>query len=162
MKSARNRFLTMMATATLVAILFLPRLAMASAIAVVAHSDVPIDEISFTELKKVLRGDREFWSSGNPVTLIVRAPVAAERTLLLKTVYEMSENQFRQYWISKVFRAEAASEPRIVLSSDETAELLTVITGAVGLMRADEVPQGLKILRVDGKNPGDPGYPLAE
>jgi hypothetical protein len=162
MRAARNRFLTMMASATLIAILFLPRLALASSIAVVAHPDVPIDDITFTELKKVLRGDREFWSSGNPVTLIVRAPVAAERTLLLNSVYEMSESQFRQYWISKVFRAEAVAEPRIVLSSDETAELLTIITGAVGLMRADEVPQGLKILRVDGKNPGDPGYPLVE
>lgn len=148
----------------LIALLVLaaPGAALADAIAVVTHPGVPVDDISFGEIKKILRGDREFWSAGNPVTLIVRAPVAMERTLLLETVYEMSEAQFRQYWISKVFRAEAVAEPRIVLSSDETAELLAVIEGAVGLIRADEVPQGLKILRVDGKNPGEAGYPLEQ
>jgi len=148
--------------ALLVTLLGLAPVALAQGIAVVTNPDVEIDGLSFTELKKILRGDREFWSSGQPITLVVRAPVAAERTVLLTKVYEMSEAQYRQYWISKVFRAQAASEPRIVLSSDETAELLAVVKGAIGLIRADEVPEGLKILRVEGKLPGEADYPLAE
>ena len=45
------------------------------------------------------------------VTLLVRAPGAREREVVLKTIYQMSEAQFRQYWIAKVFRAEAAQRP---------------------------------------------------
>jgi hypothetical protein len=159
--SCKSAFRRITATVTLL-LLMVPGFASAIDIAVVTHPSVPIDDISFKELKKVLLGDREFWTAGHAVTLIVRAPVAAERTLLLETVYEMTESQYRRYWISKVFRAQAAAEPRIVLSSDEASELITVIEGAVGLIRADEVPDGLKILRVDGKLPADEDYRLTD
>src|SRR6476661_372263 len=103
--------------------------AFAGDIAVVVHPDVQADNLSFTDLRRVLLGDRQFWPSGQPVTLIVRAPVAAERTLLLRKVYAMTEPQFRQYWIAKVFRAEATAGPRIVVSNNELVELVGVLPG---------------------------------
>jgi hypothetical protein len=134
--------------------------AQAADIAVAVHPDVKVDALTFTELRKILLGDRQFWPSGQPVTLIVRAPVAAERTLLLQRVYEMTEAQFRQYWIAKVFRAEATAGPRVVLSNDESVELIGVLPGAIALISADDVPAGVKVLRIDGQKPGDKTYPL--
>jgi hypothetical protein len=75
-------------------------------------------------------------------------------------IYEMSEAQFRQYWIAKVFRAEAASGPRIVYSNEMAAELATAIPGAVAFVDASQVPKGLKVLKIDGHLPGEKGYPL--
>src|SRR5438270_10759653 len=74
-------------------------------IAIVVRPDVPVDNLSFAELRRVLLGDRQFWSSNVRVTLLVRAPGAREREVVLKTIYQMSEAQFRQFWIAKVFRA---------------------------------------------------------
>jgi len=128
--------------------------------AVVVHPGVKVDNVSFIELRKILRGDRQFWPSGEPVTLLVRAPVAAERTVLLEKIYRMSESQFRQYWIAKVFRAETSSGPKVVLSNESAAELVKVIPGAVTLLRAKDVPEGAKVLKIDGLLPGDPKYPL--
>jgi hypothetical protein len=144
----------------LVAVLAAAVPAAAGDIAVVVHPDVKVEALTFSELRKILLGDRQFWPSGQPVTLIVRAPVAAERTLLLEKVYEMTEAQFRQYWIAKVFRAEATSGPRVVLSNNESVELIGVLPGAVALVSADDVPAGVKILRIDGHKPGDRAYPL--
>ena len=107
-----------------------------------------------------MRGERQFWTSNIRVTLVVRAPVARERDIVLKTIYQMSEAQFRQYWIAKVFRAEAAAGPRIVYSNEASAELVAALPGAVALVDASQVPKGLKVLRVDGHLPGDKGYPL--
>jgi hypothetical protein len=132
----------------------------AADIAVAVHPEVRVENLSFAELRKILLGDRQFWPSGQPVTLIVRAPVAAERTLLLEKVYEMSEAQFRQYWIAKVFRAEATTGPRVVVSNDESLELIGVLAGAIALVSADDVPAGVKVLKVDGAKPGDRDYPL--
>ena len=109
-----------------------PRLLMASAvrvaasgavtasgdIAIVVRPDLPIDTLSFAELRKLLIGDRQFWSSSLRVTLLMRAPVARERDVILKTIYQMSEAQFRQFWISKVFRAEATNGPKVVFSNE--------------------------------------------
>ncbi len=129
-------------------------------IAIVVRPDVPIANLPFAELRKLLLGDRQFWSSNLRVTLLVRAPGAREREVVLKTIYQMSEAQFRQYWIAKVFRAEAASGPRIVYSNEMAAELALAIPGAVAFVEASQVPKGLKVLKINGTLPGDKAYPL--
>jgi hypothetical protein len=72
----------------------------------------------------------------------------------------MSEAQFRQYWIAKVFRAEAASGPKIVYSNDMAAEMALAVPGAVAFMDASQVPKGLKVLKINGALPGEKNYPL--
>ncbi len=129
-------------------------------IAIVVRPDVPVDNLSFAELRRLMLGNRQFWSSNLRVTLLVRAPVARERDVVLKTIYQMSEAQFRQYWIAKVFRAEAASSPRIVYSNEMAAELALSIPGAVAFVEVAQVPKGLTVLKIDGKLPGEKGYAL--
>ncbi len=119
-----------------------------------------MDNLSFAELRRLMLGDRQFWASNLKVTLLVRAPGAREREVVLKTIYQMSEAQFRQYWIAKVFRAEAASGPRIVYSNETAAELATAIPGAVAFVDATQVPKGLKVVKINGALPGEKGYPL--
>src|SRR5579884_3352659 len=84
----------------------------APSVAVVVGKDVPVDELSFPEVRKLFLGDRQFWNPKVRVVLLMRAPVAPERDVVLRTIYQMSEAQFRQYWISKVFRAEAPAGPK--------------------------------------------------
>jgi len=129
-------------------------------IAIVVRPDVTVDNLPFAELRKVMLGDRQFWTSNLRVTLLVRAPGAREREVVLKTIYQMSEAQFRQYWIAKVFRAEAAAGPRIVYSNEMAAELALAIPGAVAFVEAKQVPKGLKVLKINGSLPGDKAYPL--
>ena len=129
-------------------------------IAIVVRPDVPVDNLTFAELRRLMLGDRQFWTSNLKVTLLVRAPGAREREVVLKTIYQMSEAQFRQYWIAKVFRAEASAGPRIVYSNETAAELASAIPGAVAFVEAAQVPKGLKVLKIDGARPGEKGYPL--
>jgi hypothetical protein len=74
--------------------------------------DVPVDSLSFTELRKLMLGNRQFWTANLRVTLLIRAPGTREREAVLKTIYRMSEAQFQQYWIAKVFREEATAGPK--------------------------------------------------
>jgi hypothetical protein len=129
-------------------------------VAIVVRPDVPVENLTFAELRRVLLGDRQFWSSNLRVTLLVRAPGARERDVVLKTIYQMSEAQFRQYWIAKVFRAEAASGPRVVYSNDMALELAMAMPGAVAFVDAAQVPKGLKVVKINGVLPGDKNYPL--
>ncbi|MBI3894402.1 MAG: hypothetical protein HY313_00580 [Acidobacteria bacterium] len=131
-----------------------------SDVAIVVHPDVPVDNLSLAELRKIFMGDRQFWSSNLRVTLLVRAPVARERDVVLKTIYQMTEAQFRQYWIGKVFRAEAASGPKIVYSNDMATELVAGIPGSIAFVDASQVPKNVKVLKANGILPGEQGYPL--
>lgn len=129
-------------------------------IAVVVHPDTPVNDLTLAEVRQVLLGERQYWNAKLPVVLLIRAPVARERDVVLKVIYQMSEAQFKQYWVAKIFRAEAASPPKIVYSNDMEYELVSGIPGAIAFMDARNVRPGLKVLRVDGHLPGDKEYPL--
>ena len=138
----------------------LPQASKSGDIAVVTNPQTPVNDLSLAEVRKVFLGERQYWTSNMPVILLVRAPVARERQVVLKTIYQMSESQFKQYWVAKIFRSEAVSAPKIVYSADMTNELLSVIPGSIAFMEAKDVGPGLKVLKVDGKMPGENGYQL--
>ena len=72
----------------------------------------------------------------------------------------MDEARFRQYWIGKMFRAEVPRGPKIVFSTGMTLDLVVAIPGSISFMRATEVTDAVKLVRIDGKLPSDEGYPL--
>lgn len=137
-----------------------PRPATAQAVAIVAHPDTSVEDLSFLELRKIFLGEQQFWGDGRRIILLVRAPVARERDVVLNRIYQMEEAEFRQYWIAKVFRAEISSGPKIVYSTDMTRQLVAALPGAVAFVAALDVTPEMKVLRINGKRPGDPGYSL--
>jgi len=129
-------------------------------VAVVVNADTPINNLSLAEVRKIFLGDRQYWTANIPVVLLMRAPVARERDVVLKTIYQMSESRFKQYWIAKIFRAESASAPKVVYSNDMANELVAAIPGAIAFIDSRDVKPGTKVVRVEGLLPGDAGYPL--
>ncbi|HUA17305.1 MAG TPA: hypothetical protein VMB25_01090 [Bryobacteraceae bacterium] len=129
-------------------------------VAIVVPQDVPVSNISFAELRRLMLGEKQYWTSSLHVTLIARAPGSPERDIVLRTVYQMSEAQFRQYWIAKVFRDEVQNGPRVVYSSEMAGEVAASTPGALAYVDAAQVPKGLKVLKVNGLLPGQKGYPL--
>jgi len=129
-------------------------------IAVIVHPDTPVSDLSLSEVRKVLLGERQYWNSKLPVVLLIRAPVARERDVVLRVIYQMSEAQFKQYWVAKIFRAEIVSPPKSVYSNDLQYDLVSAMPGAIAFVDARNVRPGLKVLRVDGHLPGERDYPL--
>jgi hypothetical protein len=129
-------------------------------VAVAVHRDVPVDDLKLTELRRIVVGDREFWPGSLRVTLLIRAPVSHERDVILRTVCQMTEAQFRQHWIGKVFRADTAVTPKIVYSAGMAIDMVNRIPGGLTFIDAASAGGAVKIIRIDGRLPGDPGYPL--
>lgn len=129
-------------------------------VAIVVHPETNVDDLTFAELRSIFRGERQFWDDGRRVTLLMRAPAAAERELVLERIYQMDEAQFREYWIGKMFRAEVAAGPKLVYSSDMARDLVTVIPGAITFVPVSEVSSETRVVRIDGLLPSDPGYAL--
>ncbi len=107
-----------------------------SDIAVVVHPSVAVDNLTIAELRRILLGDREFWSAGARVTLFIRAPIARERDAVVRDVCQMTEAQFRQHWIGKVFRADTPSGPKIVYSSEMAIDQVSRTPGAITFVQA--------------------------
>ena len=131
-----------------------------SDVAIVVHPDVPIDNLTVSELRRIVLGDREFWPAGVRITLLIRAPVAHERDVVLKALCQMTEAQFRQHWIGKVFRADTALAPKIVYSDDMSRDLVNRFPGAIAFIDAANLGRGLKVVRLENRLPGEKGYGL--
>lgn len=129
-------------------------------VAIVVHPQTQVTNLSFADLRRVFLGEQQFWPDRSKVTLLVRAPTAHERSVVLDKIYRMDEDQFRQYWIGKMFRAEVAGGPKIVYSTDMALNLIGAIRGSITFVPASAVSADVRVLRIDGKLPSDPGYPL--
>ena len=129
-------------------------------LAIVVHKDTQVDNLSLEELRSIFLADQQFWSDRQRIILLVRAPQSDERDFVLNRIYQMSEAQFRQYWIAKMFRAEVPRGPKIVFSTDMTLDLVVAIPGSISFIRADQVSENVKVVRINGALPSESGYPL--
>jgi hypothetical protein len=129
-------------------------------IALVVREDTPVDSLSLTDVRKLLMGERQFWSGSLRVTLLIREPGTREREVVLKEIYHMNEAEFRRYWIEKIFRAEAQTGPKIAYSDQMATDLVAAIPGSIAFVDASRIPKNVKELKIDGRLPGDKGYAL--
>lgn len=130
-------------------------------IAVIVHPQVPVDELSLAELRRIFLGERQSWSKELVITLLTPPLGTPEREVLLREIYQRrSEVQYQQYWINRLFSDGASIAPKMTGSNAMSASLARDLPGAIALVPADKVPHGVKVLRIDGKLPGDASYPL--
>jgi len=128
-------------------------------VAVVVSEKNPVANLTKPELRRIFAGEKHAWAGGQPIKLFVRAPGAHERAVLLKLL-DMSESEYKRYWTAQVFRGEAQAEPVALFSNGMQKEALTTFPGAIALVNFQDVKPGMKIVKVDGHSPAEPGYPL--
>jgi ABC-type phosphate transport system substrate-binding protein len=129
-------------------------------VAVIMNPANPVDAISTFELRKIFAGDKQNWNSSLPVFVMVRAPQARERDVLLNYVLRMNESEFKQLWVRKVYSGEVQREPLALLSNGMQLEAVRAEKGGIALIKLADVRQGVKVLKLDGHLPGTEGYAL--
>jgi ABC-type phosphate transport system substrate-binding protein len=129
-------------------------------VAVVVNPKNAVRNLSLSELTKIYRGERQYWRANLPVVILFRTPGTYEREVILRTIYQMAEPQYKQYWVSRIMRAEATAPPTEVFSSGMMKEGIAGIPGAIGCVRASDVRPDMNVVRIDGHLPGEAGYPL--
>jgi hypothetical protein len=130
------------------------------AIAVVVNKGNPLTQISLADLRKLYLGDQRFWKGRLAVTALMRVTGAPEREVALRTLFRMSEPEYKTYWVSRVFHGEASAAPAELFSNGSAQDAVASISGAVALVPTSEVIPRVKVLKVDGRLPGESGYPL--
>jgi hypothetical protein len=129
-------------------------------VAIVVNPKNPVTNVSSSELRNIFRGEVQHWKSNIPIQILIRAPQAKERVVVLRELLGLSEAEYKQYWISKVYRGEVVSPPVEVHSNAFAAQGVRALPGAIACMKMRDVPPSVKVLRIDGLLPGDKGYPL--
>jgi hypothetical protein len=132
----------------------------AADVAIVVNSANPVSNLTLSELRKIYFGDRQYWKGNLPVLVLMRSHGAHEREVVLRVVFEMTEETYTKYWVAKVMRAEVSDPPASLYSFGMLQEGVRGNPGAIGYVNANDLRPGVKVLRIDGLLPGESGYPL--
>lgn len=118
---------------------------------------------SSADLRRMFLGERLRWPDGRRIFLAVRPAATPAGKAFFARVARMSEIDFSRLWLGALFRGEADAPPRVVGPLDELKRFLAKNADALGFVLSSELddPSGVRILRVDGRLPDEPGYPYA-
>jgi phosphate transport system substrate-binding protein len=129
-------------------------------LAIIVNRNNPMDDISLADLRRVYRGQRTRWSNGRRVTLVMRDPGTPEREAILRSLYGLQEEEYRRGFLQAIFTGEASDAPKMLATSNGVLRFVFNVPGAIGYVRASEADSSVKMLRVDGRLPGESGYRL--
>lgn len=127
---------------------------------IVVNRSNPVDDVSFSELRKIFLGTRSHWSNGRRITLVMREPGDPERVAILRDVCGMSEDQLKNHFLHGLFTGEILVSPKILSSATGVRKFIFNVPGAIGYLRVGDVDPTVKVLRIDELLPEDKGYKL--
>ena len=129
-------------------------------LAVIIHPKNPTTKLTLGQLRDYFLIERERWTRKLPTELHLPKPGSTARKILLSKVYRMSEKDLRKHWVRKIFRGSITDFPSVAPSAKVAIELVRDDVGAFSAILASEVTEDVQVLAIDGKLPGDEGYPL--
>jgi len=105
-------------------------------------------------------GERKTWSNGKKVTLVMRDEGQPERDAVLKLIYRMRERDFNSYFLHAAFTGESTEAPKTLSSAAGMIKFVFNVPGAIGYVRASEVNDTVKVVKIDGLSPREGGYKM--
>ena len=130
-------------------------------LAVVVHRSNPIENLSLEELRKLCVAERQRWDNGRKITVALREPGQPERESALRIVFRMKETEFARFFLQSTFTGELSGAPKQLATAAGVRRFVFNVPGAIAFLRASELDDSVKLVRINGLAPGEAGYPLA-
>lgn len=135
-------------------------LAAAKDIALISNKGNTLTGITLPDLIKVCKGQTNHWPDGKPVTCIIRNPESPDMKVVLDKLYNISKSEL----LNTIATANHGrnTHPAIVVveSDDALVKRVESTPGSVGLVDVYSITGGVNVLKISGKLPLEPGYPL--
>lgn len=137
-----------------------PRTDPHQALAIIVNRSNPVENLSLAELRKIFMGQRSRWSSGHRVVVTMMESGNLERGAILREIYNMNENGFRDYFFRGTYTGDIPASPKILSSPIILRKFVFNTPGAIGYLRASDVDDSVKVVSIDGRLPDEPDYKL--
>ncbi len=128
--------------------------------ALVSNESSGVKSVTAAELMSIAKGTLTHWPDGKPVTLVLRVPASPAMKPIVQKLYDMPTSQVNSL-IFEANRARPDTPAFVLVNSDEAVVKRVESTpGAVGLVDVYSITGGIRVVRVAGKLPLQPGYLL--
>lgn len=130
----------------------------AEPLAIVSAKQGGVSELSLYQLKRLYLGDAVQGSAGELIALN-RDAKGAERIGFDETVLGMSPEAVARYWIDRRIRGQTGA-PKAVEPASVAQRVVARLPRAVAYVRLRDVAPEVQVVKIDGRKPGDAGYPI--
>jgi ABC-type phosphate transport system substrate-binding protein len=130
------------------------------ALAIIVHRSNPVDSLTLRELRRVFMLDTQTWPNGRKITVMLREPGQEERAEPIRVICGISEPDYNRHVLFQTFRGTVGWGPRSIRSASAMLRFVFNAPGAIGYVRASEVDDSTKVLRINGALPSDARYVL--
>ena len=114
----------------------------------------PVETLSLADLRMMLLGERSHWPNGTRVTVVMRDPKQPERDAIIRLVCKMDERDYTRTVLRAVYTAELQSAPKLLGTPTGVIRFIYNVPGAIGYIRASEVDDTVKTVRLSDNPPG--------
>lgn len=134
--------------------------ARAKDVAVVSNKGGTVSALTMADLVKICKAQTNRWSGGAPVTLIIREPGSPEMRIVEEKIYGMTPDEIRD--LIATANHGRTNHPAILVanSDEEVIRRVQSAPGAVGLVDVYSITGAVNVVKIGGKLPLEPGYPL--
>jgi ABC-type phosphate transport system substrate-binding protein len=130
---------------------------------VIVNSSNAVISISKAQLRDLLMGEVDQWADKKQITLVQREPGSTAFQKTLRLILHMTEGDYSRWLLQTEFRGKKPPLIKILNSDESARSFVSYVPGAVAItegLPSSSASSEVKILRVDGKLPGEPGYAL--
>jgi phosphate transport system substrate-binding protein len=129
------------------------------ALAIIVSPTSNLTNISIADLRRVFQSERLTDPDGNRLIALNHPPKTVDRVGFDQVVMGMDPERVGQFWIDRKIRG-GSGPPRTVESLATLRRVVEKLPGAIGYIRPAQLSNEVRAIRVDGKLPEDPGYPV--
>jgi ABC-type phosphate transport system substrate-binding protein len=113
----------------------------------------PVESLSLADVRMMLLGERSHWPDGTRVTVVMREPKQAERDAVIRLVCRLDDRDYTRMVLRNVFTGELRSAPKLLDTPAGVIRFVYNVPGAIGYVRASEVDDNVKVVRLSGAPP---------
>ena len=129
-------------------------------LAIIVGKASALDSVTTAELTKILRAEKSKGADGVKFSLSIREAGSPERAALLSGVYAMTEAEYTKFFLQATFTGAIQTAPKQVAAAAGAKQFVAGTPGGISYVRGSDADDSVKVLKVDGKLPGEAGYPL--
>jgi ABC-type phosphate transport system substrate-binding protein len=130
---------------------------------VVVNKSNAIESLSLSQLRKLILGDVRTWQDRKQASFVARDPSTKDFQCVLSSIVRQSVADYHRYVINAEFRGDEPMNIKVVDSDTSAARAVSSLPGAFAVIEASSVSAvstTVKVIRIEGKELGQPGYPL--
>jgi hypothetical protein len=132
-------------------------------LAVVVHTTSRTDNLTVSDLRRMFTGDLRTWPDNSPVVVIEQPADSSTQLRTLHILLRSTPAGYNRQLLQSHFQGKQLPVIKVLNSDASSIRFVLNVPGAVTVVdfaAATPAPVGVKFLRIDGKLPGEKGYPL--